>query len=95
MAFTPSLCWYPDLGEAVVSMAITESACVSAAVDTRSDKVLGVPKCKHFHGRHRSDGSPYWRKNKLWAPEMILDTLKCILDFMQAAKDYILEHAVI
>ena len=41
------------------------------------------------------NGSPYWRKRKLWVPEMILDTFKCILDFMQAARDYILEHAVI
>ena len=76
-------------------MAITESACVPAAVDTWSDEVLGVPKSKHFHGRHRSNGSPYWRKTKLWASEMILGTLGRIQDFMQAVKDYILEHAVI
>ena len=68
-------------------MAITESACVFAAVDTWSDEVLGVPKSKHFHGRHRSNGSPYWRNTKLWASEMILETLECTQDFMQAAKD--------
>ena len=32
---------------------------------------------------------------KLWASEMILETFEYTQDFMQAAKDYILEHAVI
>ena len=95
MAFAPALCWYSVPGEAVISMAITESARVPAAVDTRSDKVLGIPEGKHFHGRRRPRWGPSWHKKETWAPEMILDTFKFILNFMQAARGYFLEHAVI
>ena len=48
LTIAPAFSGYCVLGKAIVIVAITESACVKAAVNAGPAKVLGVAACDHF-----------------------------------------------
>ena len=48
LTIAPAFSGYCVLGKAIVIVAITESACVEAAVNAGPAEVLGVAACNHF-----------------------------------------------
>jgi hypothetical protein len=63
LTIAPAFSGYCVLGKAIVIVAITESACVETAVNTRPAKVLGVAVCEHFYERHGPEWKPLFIHN--------------------------------
>ena len=77
----PAFSGYCVLGKAIVIVAITESACVETAINTRPAEVLGVAVCEHFYDRHGPEWKPLFCTTMkyvtrgAWALELALDTM--------------------